>query len=632
MKKIDVLLYHRERDAFLKALRDLGTVHVEEKPETSSEDLSRLSTDLKTAEQVLSGLSSRIKQKKLKKTPAAKNDLPAEKVISEYLAVDKHRQSLEQKISGLEKDEALLSAWGDFDPAQIKNLLSVGVKIRFFEIPSKSLEELKTSVSGLTEVASIGSKIFCVLFERGEPAVVDADEVKLPEISLTRCRENIRDFKANLLSVLEKLDELLGYRGLIASRIEFLKSDVSFESARLSFGEEAGGKVLRLSGWLPAKNTAEVGQKLSGFKAWYEISDPGQGEEPPVHFKNDAFSRLFEPILKLYSLPGYKEIDPTPFFAPFLMLFVGLCVGDMAYGLIILIASLIVYFSVKKPVKPFAALGIVLGASIMACGFLLNSFFCVTLLGNPANPGPSIFRTGSYLAIFSPFPGKTGTIYPMMSFALLIGFFQLMLAFVVRIFNKVRTSGLSGAAVPISFILITLGGLSYMAHTNTMNLGVANFAVSGIKFGSLLLLIPKTAALVMLAVAVPLNVIFSNNDKKGGVRWTMVFVDFYNGVTGIMGNILSYMRLFALGLTGGLLGGVFNSLAMGFITRPDGTVNFLSPFIVFSVILMVFGHTLNFLLAIIGAGVHPLRLTFVEFLQNLDYSWGGKPYKPLKKA
>jgi V/A-type H+-transporting ATPase subunit I len=386
-----------------------------------------------------------------------------------------------------------------------------------------------------------------------------------------------------------------------------------------------------MTGFFPAKQEKKLAGFLNTFTAWFEISDPVPGDDVPVAFSNSPFAKLFEPILKLYALPGYAELDPTPFFAPFLMLFVGLCVGDVAYGLVIFLGALIAFFKAPKAFRPFASLLMVLGTSTIGAGLLLNGFFCVTIFGGPGAPSPSIFPSGAKYALFTAISTGKTTVYPMMSFALMIGFLQLMLAFVIRIVNKICTSGVPGAMVPLSFILFTIGSLTWGAHDNLLNLGIGQFTVSGVQFGAVFLAIPRLIGQIMFFAAFPLNIFFSNMDKKGGERVTMIIVDLYNGLTGIFGNILSYMRLFALGLTGGLLGGVFNMLAMSFITGKDGTIHWFSPFIIASVLLLVAGHALNFCLAIIGAGVHPLRLTFVEFLQNLDYSWSGKPYKPLAR-
>jgi len=630
MKKLSLVLYHKEREPFCAALQDLGVVHITENPDRDASSLSAPADAVKTAGAALAALTSAAAE--LDAAPAQKNDRPAADVLADIARIDTEKNSIDQELSYCAKTEAQLAPWGDFDPAIIDKLSSAGIAARFYQIEERTFGSLEVPGAILRKVGSLGKSALVMAFSKGDMPAIDAEEIRLPAESLGAVRKRISELIAHRDDVRRQLAALTAYTRTVQKHLVALRNALDLQTAHLDLSHHAGGTLLSLVGWLPASQEKKVRNFLSGFTAWSEISDPLPTDEVPVAVRNNAFARLFEPILKMYALPGYVEIDPTPFFAPFTMLFVGLCIGDVAYGTILLAGALFAWFKAPAAFKPFAMLVLILGASTIVSGMLLNGFFGITIFGGRGVSGFSIFPSGARYALFTPLATDRGTIYPMMSFSLLIGFLQLMLAFFLRIVNKIRIGGWKPAMVPLSFLLFSFGGLSSAAHINLLNLGIGSFAVCGICFGALLLMIPKTAAMIMFFSAFPLNILFSNMDKKGGDRVIMTIVDLYNNmISGIFGNILSYMRLFALGLTGGLLGGVFNQLAMMFITGKDGSVHWLSPLLPFTVLVLVAGHSLNFALCLVGAGVHPLRLTYVEFLQNLDLSWSGKPYKPLAK-
>lgn len=628
MRRLDLLLLAKDREAVLAALEAAGAVHVEEREGVSSEGMERTERMLRSVESTLGAVRKAFQTSGLRRLPP-QMWAEAGKVVEEWQALERSVQEAEAAVAALEKEEALLTPWGEFDPELLSRLGSeAGVTVRFFEVSAKEWRRLSREHPDLVVVGRGQGKVRAVLFERGVRREVEAEEVRLPGVSLSAVRRRLAEARRRLEDLARERQRFFVWVEALERERTKLSESLRLEAARLSCGEAVEGKVLHLSGWVPVRAAGRVERSLAGLKVWFALRDPEPGEEPPVLVENGWFSRKFEFLLKMYALPGYREIDPTPFFAPFFTLFVGLCMGDFAYGAVVFLVSLaLTLFVLKRPMRWVGSLGMILGLSVMVSGVLLNSFFGLTFLGGPGIEGPAVLPTGGRLAVFAPSGGE----YPMMSFALLVGFVQLSLAFVLRIANTARTRGVGAACVPLSYLLILYGALSWAAHTNFLDLGVADFAVAGVPFGSYLKLIPEKAALAMMALAVPLNVAFSNADRKGGERWTMVFIDFYNGVTGLLSSILSYIRLFALGLTGGLLGAAFNQLALMPILR-DGVPQWFSPGVVATVLILLVGHALNFLLACVGAFVHPLRLTYVEFLQNMDYAWNGRPYRPLARG
>jgi len=631
MKKLTALLHHSDRDGLLAALQELGVVHIAESEAPESAALQETARKLKQAQDVVKALG--------RYTPPAGGalaGLSAEDVLLRFEELDAKRLQAEGALAAARKDEALLTPWGEFDPAALRRLEEKGWCHAFYRFSAEAFAALEIPGGLAAPVFEDRGLVYSLIVAPGQIPKLEAEEVRLPLQSLRALRGHIALLEQEEKDARAALTALAADAPVLSKLAAGLRGDHQMLTAQKDLASFGEGKVLLLTGWFPAARTGEVRSLLERSGAWSEISDPGPSDSVPIQMRNNAFTRLYEPLLRMYSLPAYMDLDPTVFFAPFFTLFVGLCIGDVGYGGIILLLSLIAFLKVPEKLRPLPALGMILGGMTMLAGVMLNGFFGNLLFGAPGSPGgEGIIPFGQGIALLTAVPGERGTVYPMMSFALLVGFVQLMLAFCLRLIAKLLAGAYLAALMPLGLIFMPVGFLSWAAHVNFLNLGIAGFSVSGVPFGKLLLLLPANAAVVVSAAGVPLflvaDFIAAHGHRKMSERFIMTFVDFYNNVTGIFGNILSYLRLFALGLAGGMLGGVFNQLAFGFITGPDGARHWLSPMVIFTVLLLVAGHGLNLVLSMVGAFVHPLRLTFVEFLQNLDFAWGGKEYRPLMR-
>lgn len=628
MRKVSMLLYHSESDGFLRSLQELGVVHIEEHAEKDRESLQEIEAQIKRCERILAWLDSTHKE------PVPQlGDMEPEAVIEQFERLESERIILEQHLQSAQKEEALLAPWGEFDPSLIARLRSTGVVIRFYAAPPKKYEELCAQGFALTPVRMHRGNVLCMLIAYGAENAVDAEEVLLPERSLADVRRNIAEHRAALNRVEHRMLELGAYSELLHSYLSGLKNRYRLLSARLDLIPCVDGKVMAITGWCPAEKEKNVAAFLKRFSAWFEFTDPLPGDDVPVLLKNGPFARLFEPITRLFSLPDYRETDPTPFFAPFFSLYVGLCIGDVGYGLLIALASYIALRKIKNPkARPFCIMMMLFGGTTILGGMLLNTCFGKTLFGGPGVPeGTAFFEKGAqFFSPLSPIESERGLTYPMMNFALLLGFLQVMLALVLRSVNSIRQGGILFGLHPLSYLLCLCGGLVWAAHENLMNLDLASFTVGPARVGVLLLAVPETFGTIVFWTGIIMLFLFNNPDKRLPVRLPLGLWELYGFATGILGDILSYMRLFALGLSSGLLGASFNKLALMLVTKA-GVVQYVSPLMVVSVLLLVFGHALNLLLSMVGAFVHPLRLTFVEFYKNLGFKGGGKPYEPLAR-
>jgi V/A-type H+-transporting ATPase subunit I len=292
-------------------------------------------------------------------------------------------------------------------------------------------------------------------------------------------------------------------------------------------------------------------------------------------------------------------MDLTPFFAPFFMLFFGFCLGDAGYGLLILIGATLLKRRVSKDMKKILSLLQWLGVTTIILGELFGTFFGINLI-EVADEGR--------ISWLVPFRELMFNSEKMFYFALILGGLQIIYGMFIKAANITRQRGFKYALSTVGWIFLIVVSIALFSMKNETNTGMIN-----------------TLFYVLLGFSGILILFMNNPDKNiminfGGGLW-----DVYSMVTGVMGDLLSYIRLFALGVSSAILGYVFNDLAM----QMSGDVPVLSQ-LIFVVILLV-GHGLNIFMASLGAFVHPMRLTFVEFYKNAGFEGGGKSYDPFRR-
>ena len=631
MKRIELLLYHKEREQFLKALREIGVVHVTEKPEqVERPHVQELHGVIRLTDRTIAALQ-RLQKEKGQVLPQVHNGNPHEQ-LRRFEELEEQKEKAAQELLALKKDAGILAPWGNFNPESIKRLQKLGVKIRFFVLPLKKFESLDRKNLSIEEINRSEGQVYFVLVERGEQASIDAEEVRLPDSSLETIQERIKDIGAHRAALDESTWKMTAFIDFLQEfKVEKI-NQYRYERAHHAMQEQADGKLLTLTGWFPGERENRIREFLGTFPSYFTIRDPLENEDVPVKLKNHRFPTLFEPITGMYSLPVYNELDLTPFMAPFFAIFFGLCLGDMGYGLLLLIGSLIARTKVSGKLKSFMSLGIVLGSATAISGFLLNSFFGRPIFGGPGVQG-AFLETG--LQTFAPLSAQTtdsGQIFPALSLALLLGFIQILFGMSLQAYVKAKYGGFAAGLQPVASIMIVFGAVTWAAHANFLDLNMGAFTVGPIEIGKMLLAVPLRVAKGLTYMGLILYFVFNNLDKKVYLRPLTGLWEFYNFTTGMLGNILSYLRLFALGLAGGLLGAAFNQIAFMFITAPDGTINYASAGVIGTILVLIFGHALNLALSALGAFVHPLRLTFVEFYGAVGFKGGSKPYMPFAKV
>lgn len=353
-----------------------------------------------------------------------------------------------------------------------------------------------------------------------------------------------------------------------------------------------GGAIICLDGWAEAPEVPALEKALKNFDCAYELTDPTPEEYPqvPVKLKNSVFSRCMNVVTEMYSLPAYDGTDPNPLMAPFFILFFGIMMADAAYGLLMIFGALFVLKKAKprEGTRNFMELVFWCGVSTTIIGVMTGGFLgdFIPQLIKIINPE----STFEMPALFTPLDDTVA----IMLGSLVLGFIQVITGMAVSVVNKIRSGDFIDALFDEITWWIILAGVALAIF------GIGT--VGGVP-------IPLTVGGLML--------VFGGTRKAKGFGKVASLVGLvYNGVTGYFSDILSYVRLMALMLSGSVIASVFNTLGATF-----GNV-------ILFVIVSLIGNALNLALNLLGCYVHDLRLQCLEFF-NRFYKEGGKPYKPL---
>ena len=585
MKKYTFLVFHREYEAFLEQLREAGVVHVTEKAAGMAEDeqLQKLLSEVEATRKLIA--------------QGAPDQLLTEKV------------NLEQRIAATKKEADKMAVWGDFSAERIEQLKAAGYTLRYFTCSKKSFQE----EWGIVVAEQAGTLYFVQVTSSGDEAMrLLGDEASV-------CQEQQLSAKsaADLMKEVEGLNGLLVAQNArielwakenipaLEAKLVVLKQQIDWQRVTLNTDSEADGSLKILEGFCPADQALALNELLAKQEVYYQEEDPQVEDNTPIKLRNNKFTKLFESLTGMYGWPNYNEYDPTPILAPFFLLFFALCMGDCGYGIMLMIVGLLIAKK-KLNIAMFEGLGpiiTVLGIGTTVVGFFLGTFMGFDLYA--AEWVPQVLKNVMIKGSVS----VAGMTYDLqMVMALGIGVFHICLAMVVKAICSTQQLGFKENIANWAWTLLIVGGLLVTI------LGMTVLPQEVFKW-----------TIIAVAVVSALGIyVFNTPGRNPLINIGSGLWDTYNMATGILGDVLSYIRLYALGLAGGKLGEAFNTL--GDMVLGDSIVSWV-PF----VLIFAIGHLLNLAMSALGAFVHPLRLTFVEYFKNAGYEGKGTLYQPFKK-
>lgn len=601
MKKLTFLIYHKDYEQFLRDLRELGVVHVVENKlnQAQSERLDKLYMQWKQ----LTEAKKMLEKYRDKKNPLPPNPVDVEKgyrLPQEIEKIQADAATLMQQLQISKKERDALIPWGNFDPENISCLERAGYFIHFFVVSNRDYNPEWEDLYNAIVIETKNSKTYFITItkEQDIPQKLNLEAVKMPEVSLEQLNRMIDQLNAKLQENEEKLKRLTADLPSLEAAIKEIDSEIRFTRVHVSADHVADNKIMLLQGWVPESNEQDIRNYLEFQEVYYIIEDPQPEDDVPIQFDNNKFVKLFEPITEMYMLPKYNELDLTPFFAPFYMIFFGLSLGDIGYGLFLFLTATIVKVMKKKSLgttlKNVLSLVQVLGASTVVCGLLTGGFF-----------GFNIYEVNIPF-----FQNMKNHVYfdnnQMFELSLILGVVQIMFGMFLKIINRTKQFGFKHALATVGWFIFLLSFIvAYLFPVALPMLGTVH-------------------QIILLGSAI-LFLFFNSPGKNLFLNFGLGLYDIYNMATGLLGDVLSYVRLFALGLSGGILASVFNSLATGM--SPKDSI--IGPLV--TIVIFVMGHAINIFMDTLGAVVHPMRLTFVEFYKNAEFTGGGKKYNPFRK-
>ena len=588
MTKYSFILLKGDQEGLLEKLQEIGLVDITRSVKPIDDKSAAILAEAERKHALLQSLDKVEIPEGLAHTAVTGNPEETAKAALDHLA------ELEEALKAAEKEAAASEPWGEYDRDKLRAVEDAGIPVHFHITPAKAFKAEWADQYALSVVNELDGKVYYVVV--GEDPLPDALK-RGPKASVTDIQARIATLQTNIDQEKAVLAGVKDVRGKIENAARRNLSDLDLYLASQAAVPAAENTLVTLVGYAPAEDEEAVTKALDETGEYYFKDAAAVEDNPPISFRNNKFVKMFEVLTDMYGRPAYNGFDPTPFIAVFFLLFFAFCMGDAGYGLVLIGLG----FLLKKvdSFKSFFPLVVTLGAATTVIGFLFHTFFSVDI------SQWSIFQGFPFLP--SKIAGYDGT----MVLALVVGVLHISLAMIVKTIEETKTKGFKESLGTWGWTLLIVGGVA-----------VAAFALTGV--------LDKAATkwvIIVLGVLSCLGIFVLNNIHRnpliniGSGLW-----DTYNMASGLLGDVLSYLRLYALGLAGSMLGMAFNSI--GAMILGDGS-NWAMwiPFL----LIVIVGHTLNIAMCVLGAFVHPLRLNFLEFFKNSGYEAAGRNYNPLKK-
>ena len=636
MKKVSVVILDKEKNSALKTLRKIGLLHLE-KLEGSSEKLTKFkefSANAALADSILMEQKAPKKLKKSKKCLISNEE--AGKLISEIVAKYDRKKVLMDEINADKNELDRFRLWGDVILEDIDYLKEQGIQLRMFESPLDKYNLIGEKTQ--TILLNSTNKVARFLLinggtERPEDFPPEAFEVPLPRCSTKVLEEEIANDTAEIKEIdaffLENVKNLASIRSFDSA----LQSDIEFENVYAGMGTEAQGTETDLawiSGYVPTANLEEL-KKVCKENDWaIAAADPADDdEEVPTKLKNNKFVSLIYPLTDfLGTVPGYHEYDISGWFLFFFTIFFGMIFGDAGYGLLVVVAALILMLKTKisgKKVPSVYGLVILLGISTVIWGTVTCSWFGLGLdklpdwLKNLSIPPISnVYADETWLPFWVEDKSVAGltNAQNLQIFCFSIALLQLSVAHIKGMINNRKSLKILGEFGS----LLQLIGMYYVVLSMVVNAKIfpLSLVINNIPVG-------KIAIYCVLGGFI-LSFIFANyagNIIKSILESVKNIISVLLGVVNVFSDIVSYIRLWAVGLAGAAISSTVNEMAGPLIGH---AVTFI-----FMILLLVFGHGLNMVLNLLSVIVHGVRLNTLEFSNHLGMSWSGLKYEPFRE-
>jgi V/A-type H+-transporting ATPase subunit I len=636
MKKVSLLVMDREKDAALEKIRELGVVHLERKT-ASSPALTKLldrRVHLDIASGVLTAFTPKKKSKDKVPPPKFEGDL-----ASHVVALSDRRKKLQDYIFNHQREMSHFEKWGEFEPKDFKYLNEHGVNAQLYEITFASYEKNAPNVPHIVLFSDKKNNFIRLL---AFDAIPNEHPCLLPERPLSVVIERNKIRKAEMAKIEAELVALSPLKNQIEDKKKSLLSDIEFETANISMEHIEGDAAVSdvgiswISGYAPAPDVGML-KRAASENGWALCAaDPAEDDtKVPTKLKNNKLTELIYPLTGFLEMsPGYRETDISGWFLLFFTLFFGMIFGDAAYGTILcLIAIIFILKTSKKGTPLIFKFLLLMSISNLAWGILTCSWFgfdvsavpqvlqnlSLPLIVNTSdspgwlaayNANNFWIRSGLVSAYDNVGAMGKGITANLMLFCFSVALTQLCVAHIKGVIANIKSKSPK--------VLAELGQLGMLIG---MYFVVLSLVVFNTGFGGV-----KSWQFGFLFGGFALNFVFGNYEGsvlKSFLTSCANILTNVLGITNVFSDIMSYIRLWAVGLAGASIASTVDGFAGSMVSH--------LAFFVFGVVLFLFGHSFNMVLNVLSVLVHGVRLNTLEFSSHLGLTWSGFSYKPCAK-
>jgi V/A-type H+-transporting ATPase subunit I len=603
MKKVSLVILETDVRKALKALRNSGVLHLETVPKGLGADLESLAGIRDRIASSLSRLDASVKSGPM---AGVFDREAADRNVDEIAGVSETLKSTYLQVGQISAQIEKLLPFGDFEPADLSILRAKGIDIRLYEgdgAAINSLAEIGASVFVLKKEKK--RFLFAAAFLGDAPESAASRAVSLPEYGVSELTAMKEDLLLKVESLRGSLQDYSRGRSVLQHYLTVIEQEMAYEA--LATGISGEGTLTWLTGFVPEDRLDDIRLLASAEKWGFMVRDPEPDDPIPTLVKNNRQIRIIDPVFKfLGTLPGYREYDISLYFLAYFSVFFAMIVGDAGYGVIFFIAALILAVKSRKKsgnIPDILKLLFILSLATVAWGTVTGNWF-----GSKGIASLALLRSLTIPQISTYpelFPGvEADPQKAIMWLCFLLGLSQLTLA---NLMNFIRDFPALRSFTHIGWGSI-IGGLYFLVLNLVIGVELPRFSSYMIFSGLALVVVfgeqrPGTGFLKGLAKG------------AGGA-----FTTFLNAISGFS-NIVSYIRLFAVGMSSYYIATSFNSLASSMLS------GWMIPF---GILIIAVGHGLNLIMSVLSVVVHGIRLNMLEFSSQLGMEWTGIEYNPFR--
>ena len=633
MKKVSLMIMGDKKKETLKKLRKLGILHIEI-TEGSGKKLEELKEQISLIESAIFSVSEK-KNKNIEIKEATKDEVLD--ISKEVFALAEEKKACINERVSLNSELERIKNWGEIEPQIIADLSEKGVEVSFYEMPKAEYDTLGEAVKTVTMEKGKNTVKFLLIKTgaEGEAEVIESLKsyrFELPKISTQEISSKIEEKTNRINEIDEKVSSYAGYVKSMKNAIKACEKEIEFEVYNTGMQNESVSSdgnisVAYFTGYVEEENLSKIKEAAKENSWGLLIEDPTEEDNVPTKLKNNKFVSLIYPLTDfLGTVPGYFEYDISGWFLGFILIFFGIIFGDGVYGLLLTAAAAALIIKNKKAKKEIPPAFLLLG--LFGLSTILWGTVTCTWGGLPAEKLPHFLQSISVPFISNVYADKIW--YPFwtngengLTTAQNLQIFCFSLALIQLVVAHIKVAKRNRKSIKIlgDFgSIFQLIGIYYVVLSFVVNPQVFPFGlvISGVPIG--------TIALILVGVGFVMSFVFSNYEGsvvKSILESLKNIVSVLLGVVNVFSDIVSYIRLWAVGLAGAAISATVNELASPLLG------NFM--FMILAVVLLVFGHGLNMILNVLSVIVHGIRLNTLEFSSHLDMSWSGHKFKPFNE-